>query len=369
MAICKRCGKKVLFSFSLIDGLCSNCFAEQQKEQQQLEQQQLDFAHQYFGQVVELYQSAHISIKSVSSVSEIKQAKECCERCIDLLKNISTIPQMDSVLVESLSPPSHILSRVHLDGLGQIDLDSENKSIVLDRPYRELQSLVNSYNLILENTAEFESLLSSISRVSVNIISQEPFSRESLQYPILKTRNITARTPLSSLNSFIVLDTETTGLSPIRDEIIQISAIHFVGFSPAKVFSTYVKPRNGLNPAAARVNHITVEQVDCAPYFEEICHALKDFLGSDTPIVGHNVSFDCNFLFSSGIDYQHIYNRKIFDTMDLAKREFPHQQSYSLDALCRHELNIVRTDAHDSISDALATGLLFKKICKQRMTF
>ncbi len=369
MPICKHCGKKVLFSFSLIDGFCSNCFSEQQKEQQQIEQRQLESARQYFEQIVDLYRSAHVSIKSVSSVSEIKQAKDCCERCIDLLKNISTVPQMDAVLVESLSSPSHILSRVHLDGLGRIDLDSENKTIVLDRPYHELQSLVNSYDLILGNTSEFESFLSSVTRVSVNITPREPFCRESCQWPILKTRTITVRTPLSSLNSFIVLDTETTGLSPTQNEIIQVSAVLFIGFSPAKVFSTYVKPRNGLNSAAAEVNHITAEQVDCAPYFEEICDALKDFLGSDTPIVGHNVSFDCNFLFSSGMDYQHICNRKIFDTMDLAKREFPYQQSYSLDTLCRHALNIVRTDAHDSVSDALATGLLFKKICKQRMKF
>ncbi len=380
MASCKRCGKKMLLPTMISGSYCPKCKKEIEAEQKKreheqqmaafhLEQEQLSNALQYFNELVDTYKKAHVSTAH-SSIDTLMQAKNNCIRCMEMLQKLPTIPEMDTILFQALSVVSQRVPLYQLQGIGQVDLNSDKSQIILDRPYRELQDLEKTYESLMENSIQFESYINSLQAVSIIPVSPiQPFEYLSDSFPSFQTRNITVRTPISSLNNFIALDTETTGLSPLDDEIIQISAIRFVNFTPVSCFSTYVKPRKGLKSAATRVNHITDDQIADAPYFEQIHDALLDYLGENIPLVGHRISFDLNFLISSGIMPSKISSRKIFDTLDLAKHEFPAEHSYSLDYLCQHVLNISREDAHNSLSDALISGMLFEKICRRRMKF
>ena len=224
-----------------------------------------------------------------------------------------------------------------------------------------------------EHTDEFQRIKKDLTFVSVVCDeSADEFPQEKKKtLPFLDTKNITKRTPVKKLTTFFVIDVETTGLNPIANEIIQISAIKFVNFSPIEAFSTYVKPRKGLNAKAQEINGITEADVDGAPYIEEIAGCFNSFINTlgakrCPPIVGHNVAFDVQFLAANNC-LPGTYLRDYYDTLELSQREYDYYSVYKLNYLTKRCLKIFRTDAHDSLSDALATGLLFREICRLRM--
>ena len=94
---------------------------------------------------------------------------------------------------------------------------------------------------------------------------------------------------LIKFNDFYAIDLETTGLSEVKNEIIQIAIIKFHHFQPVEILSSYVKPRRGLKPEAAAVNHITEDMLADAPYIEQIMQSADTFIGEKAPIVAHNL--------------------------------------------------------------------------------
>lgn len=173
-----------------------------------------------------------------------------------------------------------------------------------------------------------------------------------------------------------MIDVETTGLNPVNDEIIQITALRFLNFEPVETFTTYVKPRNGLNPKAQEINGITEQDVENAPYIEQVIRQFDAFISEPKtkqkqgpPIVGHKIAFDYQFLTTHGSTTlsadMALNSRKFYDTLELSKKEYSFYSNFRLESLTKNVLNILRSDAHDSLSDALVTGLLFKEICKK----
>ena len=103
----------------------------------------------------------------------------------------------------------------------------------------------------------FEELIPSLQTYELTVDPDaEPLSKK-LDYEYQNTNNVTSRTPLAKFNDFYAIDLETTGLSEVKNEIIQIAIIKFHHFQPAEILSSYVKPRRGLKPEAAAINHIT----------------------------------------------------------------------------------------------------------------
>ena len=98
----------------------------------------------------------------------------------------------------------------------------------------------------------------------------------------------------------ISLDLETTGLNPETDEIIEIGAVRFQGEQVVDTFQSLVNPQRPLPYRIQVLCGIAQSDVDAAPMFSDIASSLTAFLGTD-PIVGHNVSFDINFLAGKGI--------------------------------------------------------------------
>ena len=91
---------------------------------------------------------------------------------------------------------------------------------------------------------------------------------------------------------YVVFDLETTGLSPEKDEIIEISAIKVRNGQVNSIFSTLVNPGRPIPDRATAINGITDEMVLNKPTLKD---ALKDFLdfAGDDILVGHNIhNFD-----------------------------------------------------------------------------
>ena len=179
-----------------------------------------------------------------------------------------------------------------------------------------------------------------------------------------KTSNVTSRTPLAKFNDFYAIDLETTGLSEVKNEIIQIAIIKFHHFQPVEILSSYVKPRKGLKREAAAINHITEDMVADAPYIEQIMQSVDAFIGEKAPIIAHNLQFEYKFLAANGSE-NIVKKRSLYDTLELSKRIWQ-LESYSLENVCRNTFKFTPA-LHNAESDALTCGLLFREICNKRI--
>lgn len=97
----------------------------------------------------------------------------------------------------------------------------------------------------------------------------------------------------------LIVDTETTGIYPDVDELLQVSIINQNG---SVLFNEYFKPQNHIQwKDAEAINHITPEMVANCPCINERISALQAIFDSAKTIIGYNIDFDINFLLAVGI--------------------------------------------------------------------
>ena len=210
----------------------------------------------------------------------------------------------------------------------------------------------------------FEEMIPSLQTYELTVQPDaEPLPKK-LDYEYPNTNNVTSRTPLAKFNDFYAIDLETTGLSEVKNEIIQIAIIKFHHFQPVEILSSYVKPRKELKLEAAAINHITEDMVADAPYIEQIMQSVDAFIGEKAPIVAHNLQFEYKFLAASGSE-NIAKKRPLYDTLELSKRIW-RLESYSLENVCRNTFKFTPA-LHNAESDALTCGLLFREICSERI--
>ena len=134
----------------------------------------------------------------------------------------------------------------------------------------------------------------------------------------------------------IVLDTETTGLSPDNGhKIIEIGCVELLDYSPTgNEFQVYINPAIEIPEQSIKIHGITNKDVRDKPKFEGVVDGFLEFIG-DSPIVAHNAQFDIRFINSElkEIDRLPIKN-PVIDTLEVARKKFP-GASLSLNALCK----------------------------------
>ncbi|MBI2453410.1 3'-5' exoribonuclease [Candidatus Peregrinibacteria bacterium] len=152
---------------------------------------------------------------------------------------------------------------------------------------------------------------------------------------------------------FISLDIETTGFDPKKDEPIEIAAVKFDHKKIHQTFSSLIRIEKGIPINISQITGITNEDLKNAPLLDEIKNEFLSFI-EDIPIIGHNISFDTNFLRAKNIPI----TNKEYCTLDLAKILLPNQTSYSLEILTEI-LEIDHETKHRALFDALASKKLF----------
>ncbi|MGM9570541.1 MAG: exonuclease domain-containing protein [Phascolarctobacterium sp.] len=100
---------------------------------------------------------------------------------------------------------------------------------------------------------------------------------------------------LACPDNYIVIDIETTGLSPVQDEITEIAAIKYRNNRKVEEFVTLVKPEGEISPFITKLTGISKETVAHAPSIDEVIEDFARFVGEDI-LVGYNVAFDISFL-------------------------------------------------------------------------
>lgn len=218
---------------------------------------------------------------------------------------------------------------------------------------------------ISEDDSEFTRKLKSIPQVEINIVSNNKIERTKNNFRIeFKYSSYRINTLLDRIGNYVVIDTETTGVT-YDSEIVEVSAIKFENFEPVAIFSTLIHPDKSIPADATKVNNITNEMVADAPTFSEIADSLDSFIG-DMPLVGHNLQFDLSYLHSQGYKFDNI-ERKYYDTLSMSRSYLADKNmtNFKLATVCRF-FDIKLEGAHRSSADSYATGLLFAKLIQYK---
>jgi DNA polymerase-3 subunit epsilon len=153
----------------------------------------------------------------------------------------------------------------------------------------------------------------------------------------------------------IILDTETTGLSPTEGHrLVEIGCLEIVNQIPTgAVYHVLINPQRDVPDDAFRVHgHSTAFLAD-KPVFAQIVADFLGFIGEDRLVI-HNAEFDMRFinaeLAKAGRDV--IAPERVVDTLALARRKHPGAPN-SLDALCdRYRIDRSRRVKHGALLDA-----------------
>jgi DNA polymerase III epsilon subunit-like protein len=177
------------------------------------------------------------------------------------------------------------------------------------------------------------------------------------------------------MNMFI-LDFETSGLNPYRDDIIEIGIKKYMS---DESYQTLVVPesRELVSEQITKITHITndaifKEGINFETAYSNLYNFIIENSNESVPIVyllAHNGnSFD--FIFFKRILY-HLRSKKMIntnveiefkylDTLNLSRRLLDHQ-SYKMSSLCKR-FHIENTEEHRALGDVLALEEIFNKL-------
>ena len=134
----------------------------------------------------------------------------------------------------------------------------------------------------------------------------------------------------------IVLDTETTGLDPLRgDRLVEVGCVEIFNRMPTgQTFHRYINPQRDMPKEAFDVHGLSTDFLSDKPLFAAIADDFLAFVG-DAPLVIHNASFDIAFINAEleKVARRPIPRERLVDTLLLARRKHP-GVSNRLDDLC-----------------------------------
>jgi len=161
----------------------------------------------------------------------------------------------------------------------------------------------------------------------------------------------------------IMLDTETTGLSPANgDKMVEIGAIAIENrdMSQNVTFHKFINPGRKIPAEVVRIHGIDDARVKDEPSFADIAQDFLDFIDGGTLVI-HNAPFDLGFIMAELEDcgLPNIHDVPVIDTLEMAKKQFPRQRN-NLDALCdRFEVERGHRDLHGALLDSELLGQVY----------
>lgn len=160
--------------------------------------------------------------------------------------------------------------------------------------------------------------------------------------------------------TFVVVDVETTGLSPTEDRITEIAMMKVKNGILQDEFSTLINPLVTIPASITSLTGINNLMVADAPTAREVIPTIAEFLG-DAVFVAHNASFDWGFVSQTTIRERGIeLSNPQLCTVKLSRRILPHLNSKSLGPVT-NALNISIPERHRASGDAFATALVLVK--------
>lgn len=170
--------------------------------------------------------------------------------------------------------------------------------------------------------------------------------------------------PLAEVG-YTVFDTETTGLDPHGadgDEIVSIGAVRVVNgrLLRTETFEQLVDPQRSVPPSSTVFHGITADMLAGRPTIDTVLPSFARF-AQDTVLVGHNVSFDLQFLRLKEARTGVRLRQPVLDTLLLDAALHPDHDEHSLEAIAAR-LGVEVVGRHTAAGDALVTGEIFVRL-------
>ncbi|MCQ2600909.1 MAG: YifB family Mg chelatase-like AAA ATPase [Treponema sp.] len=210
----------------------------------------------------------------------------------------------------------------------------------------------------------YEEFISFISKECIDSMRDNEEVFEAAKGPLVSWEDYA--TEKARLSKIIVFDTETTGITPGQDELLQVSIIDGNGKT---LFNNYVKPEHTTEwQNAQAINGISPETVKDAASIKEYIPELQKIFDNADVLVSYNGIFDVGFLEAAGIkigsNKPHLDVMKAFAPVFGEKTDHPrsidgYKYKKLSDAGAYYNLDY---KAHDSLGDTTATLEVAKRI-------
>lgn len=158
----------------------------------------------------------------------------------------------------------------------------------------------------------------------------------------------------------VVFDIETTGFSPVTNEIIEIGAVKIRNGEITDRFSVFVKPSKPIPNKIAELTGINNELVEDDEAINVILPGFLEFVEGSI-LVAHNSSFDISFIKEAAKKFGFQFNYKSIDTWSLSRLLFTDLSSYSLDNVAK-ACSVSLENHHRAVDDAEATAEIYMKM-------
>jgi len=161
--------------------------------------------------------------------------------------------------------------------------------------------------------------------------------------------------------SFVAFDTETTGLIPSSERIVEVAAVKFRLDGEISVFDEMVDPGIPIPGAAARVHGIHDADVKGKPKIEDILPAFAEFLEGTIPLA-HNAEFDIGFLAHeasrSGARFPRV---PVLDTVEISRSLRQDLPNHKLETISK-ALDCPASTYHRALADAQTLRDVFLRL-------
>lgn len=162
--------------------------------------------------------------------------------------------------------------------------------------------------------------------------------------------------------TWLCIDTETTGVDPINDRIVELAAVRFERGEVVRRMGMLVNPGIPIPPEASAIHGIRDEDVACAPSLAELQDRFLGHVRAAQVLVGYNWPFDAAFLHTAFGDawLEAISGKPVIDALVVVRfddvgRFWKGPGRHKLDAVAQ-QLGVEREGkSHRASSDCVVT--------------
>lgn len=164
-------------------------------------------------------------------------------------------------------------------------------------------------------------------------------------------------------HTYIVLDTETTGLDPSDGaQLIEIGAVHIRDDRKIGEFHQLIDPHTRIPEQVTRLTGITPRMTVGQPDARQAMALFDRWLPKDSIVMAHNAGFDIRFLDRAEADrgnrfFHHMY----VDTLEMSRLLHPEKPHHRVADLIR-DYRIGDREEHRALSDALQEQQLYERM-------
>ena len=172
-----------------------------------------------------------------------------------------------------------------------------------------------------------------------------------------KTSAVTGEYKGSFDDEFIVFDIETTGLSVLTSQIIEIGAVKIKGGEVIERFNEFVNPEVPIPEVIVELTGIDDSMVADADKIDVVLRKFLDFIG-DRLLIAHNANFDISFIRKASRDLGYKFSNPYLDTVTLSRFLNSDLKSHKLDVVAKY-YNLGEFNHHRACDDAEILANIF----------